>query len=137
MLKYVSEKVSRSKAAELLPRPTFKCGHNEESEHGPDDVVVVELVPGPVSLLHHGLTSDDSILVDEVLALTGLLLQLGSVRTHPELPLEELDPDDGEDEEEEDGDEDNVVDGLHSHDDTLYYVFQALGSVDSSEDESL
>ena len=119
----------------VLPRPALECGDYEESKHGPDDVVVVELVPGPVSLLHHGLAADDPVLVDEVLALAGLLLQLGSVGTHPELPLEQLDPDDGEDEEEEDGDEDNVVDGLHSHNDTLDYVLQALGSVDSSGDE--
>ena len=132
------ESASRSQpwSSPALPRPALESGHYEECEHGPDDVVVVELVPGPVSLLHHGLTSDDSILVDEVLALTGLLLQLCPVRTHPELPLEELHTDDGEDEEEEDGDEDNVVDGLHSHDDTLYYVLQALGSVDSSGEES-
>ena len=50
--------------------------------------------------------------------------------------LKELDTDDGEDEEEEDGDEDNVVDGLHSHDNTLDHVLQALGSVDSSGEES-
>ena len=125
-----------SREGPVLPRPALESGHYEECEHGPDDVVVVELVPGPVSLLHHGLTSDDSILVDEVLALAGLLLQLGPVRAHPELPLEELDPDDGEDEEEEDGDEDNVVDGLHSHDDALDHVLQALGSVDSSGEES-
>ena len=120
----------------VLPRPALECGDYEESKHGPDDVVVVELVPGPVSLLHHGLAADDPVLVDEVLALTGLLLQLCPVRTHPELPLEQLHPDDGEDEEEEDGDEDNVVDGLHSHNDTLDYVLQALGSVDSSGEES-
>ena len=124
------------KAGPVLPRPPLECGHDEEGEHGPDDVVVVELVPGPVSLLHHRLTPDDSVLVDEVLALASLLLQLGPVRAHPELPLEELDPNDGEDEEEEDGDEDNVVDGLHSHDDALDHVLEALGSVDSSEDES-
>ena len=120
----------------VLPRPALESGHHEECQHGPDDVVVVELVPGPVPLLHHSLAADDAVLVDEVLALTGLLLQLGPVRAHPELPLEELDPDDGEDEEEEDGDEDNVVDGLHSHDNTLDHVLEALGSVDGSEEES-
>ena len=46
--------------------------------------------------------------------------------------LEELDPDDGEHEEQEDGDQDDVSDGLHSHDDALHHVLQPLGSVDSS-----
>ena len=46
--------------------------------------------------------------------------------------LEELDPDDGEHEEEEDGDQDDVSDGLHSHDDALHHVLQPLGSVDGS-----
>ena len=46
--------------------------------------------------------------------------------------LEELDPDDGEHEEEEDGDQDDVSDGLHSHDDALHHVLQALGTVDGS-----
>ena len=46
--------------------------------------------------------------------------------------LEELDPDDGEHEEQEDGDQDDVSDGLHSHDDALHHVLQPLGSVDGS-----
>ena len=46
--------------------------------------------------------------------------------------LEELDPDDGEHEEQEDGDQDDVADGLHSHDDALHHVLQPLGSVDGS-----
>ena len=89
-----------------------------------------------MSLLHHRLAPDDSLLVDEVLALAGGLLQHGPVRTHPELALEQLDTDDGEYKEKEDGDEDDVVDGLHSHDNTLDHVLEALGSVDGSEEES-
>ena len=85
-----------------------------------------------MSLLHHRLAPDDSLLVDEVLALAGGLLQHGPVRTHPELALEQLDTDDGEYKEKEDGDEDDVVDGLHSHDDALDHVLQPLGSVDGS-----
>ena len=54
----------------------------------------------------------------------------------PEASLEQLNPDDCEHEEEEDGDQDDVADGLHSHDDALDHVLEALGSVDSSEDES-
>ena len=50
----------------------------------------------------------------------------------PEASLEQLDPDDSEHEEEEDGDQDDVADGLHSHDDALHHVLQPLGTVDGS-----
>ena len=50
----------------------------------------------------------------------------------PEASLEQLDPDDGKHEEEEDGDEEDVADVLHSHDDALHHVLQTLGSVDRS-----
>ena len=42
--------------------------------------------------------------------------------------LEELDPDDGEEEHEEKGDDHNVVDGLHRNDQTLNHLLQTLGS---------
>ena len=119
----------------LIPWPPFKGCHHEECKHGPDDIVVVELVPGPVSVLDHRLSPDDPLLVDEVLPLTCGLLQHHPVGAHPELALEELDPDDSKYEEEEDGDEDYVVDGLHSHDDALDHVLEALGSVDCPEHE--
>ena len=85
-----------------------------------------------MSLLHHGLALHHPVLVDEVLPLTRLLVQLGPVGTHPELPLEQLDPDDGEHEEEQHRDQHDVADGLHSHYDTLYHMFQTLGTVYSS-----
>ena len=55
-----------------------------------------------------------------------------SIITSPEPALEELDADDGEHEEEEDGDEEDVPDVLHSHNDALHHVLQTLGSVDGS-----
>ena len=39
----------------ILPWPSFKGGHSEESEHGLRYVVKVEGVSLPRSLLHHGL----------------------------------------------------------------------------------
>ena len=42
--------------------------------------------------------------------------------------LEELYPDDGEEEHEEKGDDHNVVDGLHRNDQTLNHLLQTLGS---------
>ena len=50
----------------------------------------------------------------------------------PEASLEQLDPDDCEHEEEEDGDEEDVPNVLHSHNDALHHMLQTLGSVDGS-----
>lgn len=55
-----------------------------------------------------------------------------SITAHPEASLEQLDANDCEHEEEEDGDEEDVADVLHSHDDALHHVLQTLGSVDGS-----
>ena len=55
-----------------------------------------------------------------------------AVTAHPEASLEQLDADDGEHEEEEDGDEEDVPDVLHSHNDALHHMLQTLGSVDGS-----
>ena len=55
-----------------------------------------------------------------------------SITAHPEAPLEQLDANDGKHEEEEDGDEEDVADVLHSHNDALHHVLQTLGSVDRS-----
>ena len=58
------------------------------------------------------------------------------VTTHPEASLEQLDANDGKHEEEEDGDEEDVADVLHSHNDTLHHVLQTLCSVDRSAKRS-
>ena len=42
-------------------------------------------------------------------------------------------PDDGKHELEQEGDEHDVVDSLDGHNDALYHVFEALGTVDSPQ----
>jgi len=54
----------------------------------------VEVVPLPGPLLHDGVV-EVAVLVDDELSLAGLLCHLGLVRTHEELPLEQLHTDDG------------------------------------------
>ena len=72
-----------------LPRPALEGGHDEEGEHGFEDVVVVELVPGPVAFLHHGAALRHALLVHEVGALARGLVHLRPVRAHPELALQQ------------------------------------------------
>ena len=92
----------------------------------------MEGVPLPHPLLDDGVV-EVAVLVDDELALAGVLRHLGLVRAHEELALEQLDADDGEHELEEEGDKDNVADGLDGHDDALDDVLEALGTVDGSK----
>ena len=112
--------------------PAFKGRHDEQREHGLGHVVVVEGVPIPDSLLHDRIVQV-AILVHDELALALLLGHLGSVRAHEELAFEQLDANDGEHELEEQGDQHDVADGLHGHDDALDDVLEALGPVNGPQ----
>ncbi len=115
-----------------LPWPTLKGGYHEQGQHGFGNVVVVEGVSLPHSLLDDGIV-EISVLVDDKLTLTGLLSHLGRVRAHEELPLEELDADDAEHEDEQERDKHDVADGLDGDDHALDDMLEAFGTVDGSK----
>ena len=56
--------------------------------------------------------------------LAGIIWVHAEVGAHIELALEQLHTDDTKHEDEQDSDDDNVTDGLHWHDHTLYDLFQ-------------
>ena len=112
-------------------RPPFKGHGDKEGEHRLSHVVKVELVLRPDSLVHCEQTLR-TIFWHQIFSVAVVLSLHAPVAAHPEASLEQLDTNDGEHEEEEDGDEEDVADVLHSHDDALHHVLQTLGSVDRS-----
>ena len=78
----------------ILPGPSLEGRHDEEREHGVENVVVVELAALPQPLLHDGLV-DVPVLVGDELALARVVVVHAQVRADEELPLEQLHTDDG------------------------------------------
>ena len=112
-------------------RPPLEGHGDEEGEHRLGNVVKVELVLCPDSLVHCEQTLR-TIFWHQIFSVAVVLGLHAPVAAHPEASLEQLDANDGKHEEEEDGDEEDVADVLHSHDDALHHVLQTLGSVDRS-----
>ena len=110
-------------------RPALEGHGDEEGEHRLGNVVKVELVLRPHSLVHCEQTLR-TIFWHQIFSVAVVLSLHAPVAAHPEASLEQLDANDGEHEEEEDGDEQDVADVLHRHDHALHHVLQALGAVD-------
>jgi len=110
-------------------RPALEGGHCEERLHPVEHVVEVELVVAPLAVLDGQLAA--LVLVEGAVALG--LVEHGQVSAVVEGALEELDAYAGEHELEEEGDDEDVADGLHGHDQTVDDVLQAFGSVDGAQ----
>lgn len=92
----------------------------------------MEGIPIPDSLFHDGI-AEISVFVADELPLASVLSHLGPIRAHEELPLKQLDADDGKHKLEKECDEDDVADGFDGYDHTLNDMFETLGTIDGTE----
>ena len=115
-----------------LPRPTFEGGDDKESEHGVEDVVIVEGTPLPEPLLKDWLV-DVAVSEWDVFPLAGLVVVHAQVGADEELPFEKLNPDDPKHKDEEDSDGHDVADTLDGDDHALNHLLQSWSSVDGSQ----
>lgn len=112
--------------------PSFEGGDREESHHGHEDVVEVEVTVVPDPFPHHGQRCV-TVVVQNVGAFAFLWAGLRFICASIKFPLEELYSDTSKHKLQQRCDDHDVADGSDGHKDTLDHMLESFSSVDGSK----